>query len=113
MIHRKTAQIPFVIFGPLIIFVALTIPATAQCRPDGDLPAALMSCRNWITFSPPRPFNPAQNTFPTEVELNNALTKLFQEGWRGLVTYSLDGPLAQVPRIAKEVGFTKVIAGIF
>jgi hypothetical protein len=41
------------------------------------------------------------------------LQRLFNEGWRGLVTYSMDGTLREVPRIAKEVGFTKVIAGLF
>jgi exo-beta-1,3-glucanase (GH17 family) len=39
--------------------------------------------------------------------------RLRAEGWRGLVTYSLDGTLQAVPRLAKEVGFTMIIAGLF
>jgi exo-beta-1,3-glucanase (GH17 family) len=45
--------------------------------------------------------------------LRAALQLLYCEGWRGLVTYSLDGTLRHVPRIAKEVGFVHVIAGLF
>jgi exo-beta-1,3-glucanase (GH17 family) len=84
-----------------------------RCVPAGVVPAALLLCRNWITFAPPRPFNPNQNTFPSDDQLRTALTTLHAEGWRGLVTYSLDGNLEQVPRLAKEIGFTVVIAGLF
>lgn len=58
-------------------------------------------------------FNPNQNIFPDEAQLRSALTTLHAEGWRGLVTYSLDGSLQHVPRLAKEIGFTVVIAGLF
>ena len=79
-----------------------------QCAPNGSLPAALGSCRNWISFAPPRPFNPNQNVFPTKKQLRKSLRLLSTEGWRGLVTYSLDGTLQYVPRIAKGEGFTEV-----
>jgi len=85
----------------------------AGCAPQGSLPAALTTCRSWITFSPPRPFDPNTNIYPTQVELQGALTRLYNEGWRGLVTYSLDGTLSAVPQIAKQIGFTMVIAGLF
>jgi len=84
-----------------------------RCAPSGALPAALLSCRNWIAFAPPRPFNPNASVYPSEAELRIALSRLASEGWRGLVTYSLDGTLQHVPRIAKEVGFTSVVAGLF
>lgn len=74
---------------------------------------SLCACRNWITFAPPRPFNPDHNTFPSEAQLRASLAQLRNEGWQGVVTYSLDGALAWVPRLAKEVGFTSVIAGLF
>jgi exo-beta-1,3-glucanase (GH17 family) len=79
---------------------------------NGLIPALTMN-RNWITFAPPQPFNPTQNVFPTEAELRVALEQLVSEGWRNLVTYSLDGTLSEVPRIAKEVGFVRVVAGLF
>src|SRR5262249_33594930 len=88
-----------------------TLPTT--CAPMGPLPDALRSCRNWITFAPPAPFNPNTSTSPSDAQLQTALQQLVSEGWRGLVTYSLDGTLADVPRIAKQVGFTMVIAGLF
>ena len=87
--------------------------AITPCTPSGVLPDALLACRNWIAFAPPRPFNPNANIYPSEPQLRTALTQLHGEGWRGLVTYSLDGTLQHVPRIAKEVGFTSVIAGLF
>ena len=52
-------------------------------------------------------------SFPSENELRSSLQLLYNEGWRGLVTYSLDGTLREAPRIAKEVGFDAVIAGLF
>lgn len=85
---------------------------TKSCAP-GDVLCALTAYRYWITFSPPRPFNPNVSAYPTEEQLRSALQQLYGEGWRGLVTYSLDGTLSQVPRIAKEEGFQYVIAGLF
>ena len=81
--------------------------------PSGPLLDALSTSRNWVTYSPSRPFNPDQSSYPSEVQLRADLVRLYSEGWRGLVTYSMDGTLREVPRIAKEVGFTKVIAGVF
>ena len=86
---------------------------TSICTPSGAVPGALLACRNWIAFAPPRPFNPNANIYPSEAQLRTSLAQLHAEGWRGLVTYSLDGTLQHVPRIAKEVGFTSVIAGLF
>jgi len=41
------------------------------------------------------------------------LQQLFDEGFRGLITYTLDGNLSDAPKIAKEIGFSHVIAGIY
>ena len=84
------------------------------CQPNGQLPDALLNCRNWITFQPPSPFNPG--VVPaSEAELEGSLDRLAEEGWRGLVTYSLDPSqgLDQTARIARQAGFTSVIAGLF
>jgi exo-beta-1,3-glucanase (GH17 family) len=83
------------------------------CMPAGPVVDALQTCRNWITYAPSRPYNPDTGTYPNEDQLRANLQQLFDEGFRGLVTYSLDGTLREVPRIAKEVGFAQVIAGIF
>src|SRR3954452_8857125 len=73
----------------------------------------LVARRDWITFSPPRPFDPTHAVDPTVAQLRASLQQLHDEGWRGLVTYSLDGTLRAVPQLAKEVGFTRVVAGLF
>ena len=84
-------------------------------RPCGvvEVLCALKTYRYWITFSPPRPFNPNTSTYPTSQQIQTALQQLYNDGWRGLVTYSLDGTLEDVPRIAKQIGFLYVIAGLF
>lgn len=95
------------------VLAPAALAQTPPCTPTGAIPAALLTCRNWISFAPPRPFNPEIGSFPTEAQLRSALTQLAGEGWRGLVTYGMDGTLREVPRIAREVGFSKVIAGIY
>jgi len=80
--------------------------------PFGPLPDALTTSRNWIAFTP-RNYNPNVGQFPTEAQLRADLQQLYDDGWRGIVTYTLDGTLRHVPRLAKEIGFTKVIGGIY
>src|SRR5262249_13079921 len=55
------------------------------------------------------PYNPN----PSDQQFTADLTALYQEGWRGLVTYTLLGTYADIPRIAKSLGFSYVIAGIY
>lgn len=69
---------------------------------------------HWVDYapsydSPTDPYNPN----PSAERITADLTALFQEGFRGLVTYTLDGTYASIPRIAKSVGFQYVIAGIY
>jgi exo-beta-1,3-glucanase (GH17 family) len=80
-----------------------------------DVVAALAQCRNWISFEPAAPFNPTQGVATTDSATRASLQQLFDEGWRGIVTYSIDPVqgLDQVPRIAKQVGFQFVIAGLY
>ncbi len=87
----------------------------ARCVPRQPVPAALLECRSWIAFAPPRPFNPVSGVPASELLLRESLQQLVREGWRGLVTYSLDSlqGLEKIPRIAKEVGFTSVVCGLF
>lgn len=81
--------------------------------PTGPVLAALSDTRNWITYTPSQPYNPNLNIQPTEAQIQGDLQLLFNTGFRGLVTYSLDGVLQETARIAKSVGFTQVIAGAF
>jgi exo-beta-1,3-glucanase (GH17 family) len=99
--------------GVAEIRVIIVLPS--PCIPSGPLPEAFLTCRNWITFAPPHPFDPTRGVPVHADSLRVALRQLYEEGWRGLVTYSLDPTqeLDSVPRIAKEVGFAKVVAGLF
>ena len=67
----------------------------------------LRTCRSWITYSP-KDFGSV-----SEAQLTADLTLLYTQGFRGLVTYDVAGTLADAPRIAKSLGFEKVLAGIY
>jgi exo-beta-1,3-glucanase (GH17 family) len=89
------------------------LSSVEPCQAGETLLDSLTTCRNWITFAPPSPFNPHTNTYPSEEQLKRALQTLFNDGWRGLITYSMEGNLKDVPRLAKQIGFKRVIAGIY
>ena len=68
--------------------------------PTLDVPTSLTSDRSWITFTPTN-YNPNLGQYPDEASLRSDLEKLYWQGWRGLITYTIDGTLSAVPRIAK------------
>lgn len=78
-----------------------------------EILATLNTSRSWIDFTPPRPYDPNNNIYPNDSQMLSALSTLYAEGWRNLVTYSLDGPLSHVPALAKQAGFNIVVAGIY
>lgn len=79
---------------------------------QGDVLADLAATRHWTSFAP-RHYNPDLNQFPTEAQLRDDLVQLWSEGFRGLITWSMDGTLRSVPRLAKELGFVYVVSGIY
>lgn len=75
---------------------------------------ALTSQRYWIDYSPS--YDSASDPYnanPSDDRIQTDLQTLFNEGFRGLVTYTLLGSYANIPKIAKSVGFDYVIAGIY
>ena len=68
---------------------------------------ALRSCRSWVTYSP-KAFGSV-----SAAQLRVDLTFLYAQGFRGLVTYDVAGQLANAPKMAKAIGFQKVIAGVY
>ena len=75
---------------------------------------ALTTFHYWVDYAPSYnssadPYNPN----PTDTQIRSDLTNLYDEGFRGLVTYTLQGTYADIPKIAKSVGFDWVIAGIY
>ena len=74
----------------------------------------MQSIRGFMTYQPAKPFNPTTSTYPSDAQLAAQLRQIKREKYIGIVTYSLDGPLAHIPRIAKEKARLKyVVAGLF
>jgi exo-beta-1,3-glucanase (GH17 family) len=75
---------------------------------------ALTTYRYWVDYAPSynssdAPYNPN----PSDARIKADLENLYKEGFRGVVTYTLQGSYANIPKIAKSVGFQWVIAGIY
>lgn len=70
----------------------------------------LFEKRNWIAYSPGKPFNLYNDDNVTEKQLRDELTILYKTGFRGVSSYGFYNGLEMVPKIAKEVGFEKVIS---
>lgn len=85
-------------------------PATGE--QSIPLVAALTKQRSWIAYAPTSS-DGAYNANPTDASIQADLQTLYDEGWRGLQTYTMLGTYSHIPKIAKQVGFTHVIAGIF
>lgn len=66
--------------------------------------------RRWINYSPGKPFNLYKGDVVTEKQLRDELTILYEAGFRGLGSYGFYNGLEMIPRIAKDVGFEKVIS---
>ena len=75
---------------------------------------ALTTNRYWIDYAPS--YDSASSPYeanPTDARIKSDLQTLYGEGWRGLVTYTIAGSYANIPKIAKGIGFDYVIAGIY
>ncbi|WP_165070585.1 Calx-beta domain-containing protein [Paludisphaera rhizosphaerae] len=83
----------------------------------GD-PALFAALKNagfhWVDYAPSYDsLTDPYNANPSDAKITADLTSLFQQGFRGLVTYTLQGTYANIPRIAKSVGFQYVLAGVY
>lgn len=65
--------------------------------------------RNWINYAPGKPFNLYNNDKVTAKQLHRELTLLYKAGFRGLSSYGFYNGLEMIPKIAKEIGYEKVI----
>lgn len=85
-----------------------------QVRIRDDLNAVFLEHR-WVAYDPPE-FNPykGEERSPTPEEMERDLGLLRQDaGFDGLITFKSVGTLAQIPALAKKVGFRKVIMGVY
>jgi exo-beta-1,3-glucanase (GH17 family) len=69
---------------------------------------------HWADYAPSydKPTDP-YNGNPSAARITADLTALKQEGFQGVVTYTLAGSYASIPKIAKSLHFQYVIAGIY
>ncbi len=75
---------------------------------------ALTTRRYWVDYAPSNnSTSDPYNANPTDQQIDSDMKALYSEGFRGLVTYTLLGTYADIPRIAKADGFQYVIAGIY
>ncbi|HEY7428050.1 MAG TPA: hypothetical protein VH682_27700 [Gemmataceae bacterium] len=71
---------------------------------------ALKKGSNWIIYEPKTAAGGQQ---VGEAQIRDELQMLYNKGFRGIVTYSFDKGREEIPRIAKEMGFQQVIAGLW
>lgn len=113
------------LFGLLAIVVLLlgspkNIPVLADYQTDGAESFAYQvddlyqkfADFPWIAYAPTH-FDPIVGSMPTEQDITDDLKVLYDFGFRGVVTYSSDAILAEIPRLARAVGFEGVVMGIW
>lgn len=92
--------------------VAAILLTAAVPTASADVISDLVTQRNWVGYTP-RNFNPNIGLEASQTSIRNDLQQLYDAGWRNLYNYTLDGNQRHIPRIAKEVGFETVLAGVF
>jgi exo-beta-1,3-glucanase (GH17 family) len=88
--------------------------ASSQGQPIANLSGmgviqALQYGANWVIYEP---VTATPGAYVSPDQITRELTVLYNRGFRGLVTYSFYNGREEIPRIAKQVGFQQVIAGI-
>lgn len=86
--------------------------APADFTVAGDVLTDLALAHHAITYAP-RSFNPNIGLYPTAGQITADLRLLYGEGFRTIITWSLDNTLSLVPALAKAVGFSYVVAGLY
>jgi exo-beta-1,3-glucanase (GH17 family) len=79
-----------------------------------DVIESLRVAKNWVNYGPGPPFDFLGGQHPaTEEQLRTELGRLYEAGFRGLVTNTVAFGLEHAPRIAKDCGFEHVVAKIW
>jgi exo-beta-1,3-glucanase (GH17 family) len=75
---------------------------------------SLRTARGWVNYNPGPPFDFLAGAHPaTEEQLTAELGRLYEAGFRGLVTNAVAFGLERAPQIAKDCGFEHVVAKIW
>jgi len=97
--------------GLILLFVLFSLFSYNLFAADEDFSQKINSL-NWVTYSPTN-FNPETNKYPSSQSIEKDLSLLLSAGFNGIITYGSWGALADIPKIAKEMGFEGVIMGIW
>jgi exo-beta-1,3-glucanase (GH17 family) len=75
---------------------------------------SLRTARAWVNYNPGPPFDFLAGEHPaTEEQLTAELGRLYEAGFRGLVTNTVAFGLERAPKIAKDCGFEHVVAKLW
>ncbi|HML23384.1 MAG TPA: hypothetical protein PKD09_17140 [Aggregatilinea sp.] len=121
----RSRQILRVVFGLLTIIVFLpgipkSVPALANYQIDREDNLTVQiddlyqkfTDFSWIAYAPTH-YDPTVGSMPAEQDISDDLQMLFDVGFRGVVTYGSEGTMAEIPRLARGVGFQGVVMGIW
>ena len=93
------------------VAVDSTLPYDAAAM---DVLDSLRTSRAWINYGPGPPFDFLAGAHPaTEQQLEAELRRLYDAGFRGLVTNTVAFGLERAPQIAKDCGFEHVVAKLW
>ena len=67
---------------------------------------------SWVAYAPTN-YDPNTGLMPSAESITEDLRVLYTAGFRGIVTYSAADIFAEIPRLAREVGFEGVVMGIW
>jgi len=99
------------IFRKILLLVFISFFCLNFVYSDEDVFSKLKTLE-WIAYSPTQ-FNPKKDIYPSTKDIRLDLEALRKRGFQGIVTYGSERSLANIPFIAKEVGFEGVIMGIW
>ena len=71
-----------------------------------------LSALCWVSYAPTH-FNPKKGLYPSKETIREDLKVLYNSGFRGIVTYGSEKSLKNIPKIAKEEGFSGIIMGVW
>ena len=91
-------------------------PATSVASPAvaTEVLESLRRGERWVNYAPGQPLDFVAGQHPaTEEQLAGELGRLYDAGFRGMITNSVEFGLEHAPRIAKELGFEHVVAKLW
>ena len=99
------------IFKKILLVIFISFFCASFSYSDDDIFSKLKTLE-WIAYSPTH-FNPKKDIYPSTENIKLDLEALREKGFQGIVTYGCEHSLAQIPFIAREVGFKGIIMGIW